>query len=178
MLVCISFAASRAIGKNKSEVISTMSPSLHALDAARKHLVHQLVYFDEHLALFNDFYLSGFSPGERKQMEDMIRRYTEHLTEALDQDDAGLDRCLRTVIFVGSTATVVYDDDASTESFTLVYPTESDPDRNRISFLSPIGRQLLCRQSEHPLVLDIPNGSLGLRIREVKYGYIGGFSSS
>lgn len=155
-----------------------MHHSLSPLSATRGHLVRQLVYFDERLPAFSKTYLAEFNLVEKKLIEDLIREYMEQLSAALEHDDSILGSRLKSDILIGSTVKVTYDDDGSTDSFTLVYPTESDPDRNRISFISPIGRQLLCKKTEHPLVLDVPDGRLGLIIKEVNYGYIGGFVSS
>ncbi|WP_248930166.1 GreA/GreB family elongation factor [Paenibacillus hamazuiensis] len=152
-----------------------MNPSFNALGATRRHLISQLVFFDEQTHHFADMYLSGIKNPERNLVETSIKQYTEKLMSILENDDRILDEMLRNVVLIGSKAEVLFEDDGSSESFTVVHPSESDPDANRISFISPIGRQLLCAKPDCPLLLETPAGEHPVRIREIKYTYIGGF---
>jgi len=65
--------------------------------------------------------------------------------------------------------TVLYDEDDETEDFVICLPDQSDPDRGFISFLSPVGRQLLLRKLGEQLSLKIPTGDLQLTIKEISY---------
>ncbi|WP_309123395.1 GreA/GreB family elongation factor [Paenibacillus sp.] len=154
-----------------------MSPSLSAVTATREHFIHQLVYFDEQYPAFFDNYLSGLQDTERALIEKSIRRYTDTLVELLEKEDDALFERLKAVVLIGSRANVYYEEDGFEESFTVVYPSESDPDKNRISFLSPIGRQLLFATPDRSLTLDVPSGKLQVVVREIRYAYIGGFST-
>ncbi len=154
-----------------------MNPSVSALTATREHFIHQLVYFDEQYPAFFDSYLSGLQGTERAQMEKLVRQYSETLVSLLEKDDESLHESLRAVVLIGSRADVYFEDDDYEESFTVVFPSESDPDRNRISFLSPIGRQLLFAPPTQPLTLDVPSGPLRIIVRNIRYAYIGGFAA-
>ncbi|TLS48326.1 GreA/GreB family elongation factor [Paenibacillus antri] len=154
-----------------------MSPSLSAVTATREHFIHQLVYFDEQYPAFFDNYLSGLQDAERALIEKSIRRYTDTLVELLEKEDDALFERLKSIVLIGSRANVYYEEDGFEESFTVVYPSESDPDMNRISFLSPIGRQLLFATPDRPLTFDVPSGKLQVVVREIRYAYIGGFST-
>jgi transcription elongation GreA/GreB family factor len=135
------------------------------------------VYFDEQYPAFFDTYLSGLPSAERAQTEKLVRRYTDTLVDLLEQDDELLNDRLRAIVLIGSRADVYFEDDDYEESFTVVFPSESDPDRNRISFLSPIGRQLLFAPPTQPLTLDVPSGPLRIVVRNIRYAYIGGFTA-
>lgn len=156
-------------------VIFTMSPSFKALDGTRTHLVNQLVFFDEQYPFFADTYLYGMPSRDRKMIDDLLQKYTARLISMLAADDTALQDMLYQVVLIGSGVKVEFEEDGSTDLFTVVYPTESDPDNNRISFISPIGRQLLCAECNSPLVLEVPDGTQRIHVREIKYAYIGGF---
>jgi len=154
-----------------------MSPSFSALQATRQHLVLQLVYFDEQYPNFSDTYLSGFIGSDRAGVERKIRLYNDTLADLLAQNDTELAERLQSLVLIGSQVKVHYEEDGYEESFTVVYPTESDPDKNRISFLSPFGRELLCAPPGRSLTVDVPNGKLPIAVRETRFAYIGGFST-
>ncbi|RRJ65832.1 GreA/GreB family elongation factor [Paenibacillus oralis] len=152
-----------------------MNPSFKALDGTRTHLVNQLVFFDEQYPFFADTYLLGLTYHDRRMMDALLRKYTAGLISLLANEDTALQEKLHQVVLIGSSVKVEFEEDGSTDLFTVVYPTESDPDNNRISFISPIGRQLLCAECNSPLVLEVPDGTQRIHVREIKYAYIGGF---
>lgn len=141
----------------------------------RKHLVSQLAFFDEQHAIFLDTYCQEYGR-ERQQLDQLIRQYVSKLEEILVGDDEQLGQSLQQVVLMGSTVTVKYLDDSSTEEYTIVYPTEADPDHNRISFLSPFGKRLLLATYGEELVIDSPNSQFSIQIDQIKFGYMGGFS--
>lgn len=149
-----------------------MSPSI--LTGARNHLVNQLIFFDEQYTSFFDQYFPEPNK-ERIAMEKHIQRYWEALELILTQDDSTLANTLNTTVLVGSTVTVYYYEDRETEQYTIVYPTESDPDKHRISFLSPIGKQLLLASVGDDVALETPAVHQSIRIEAVKLTYLGGF---
>ncbi|WNC12157.1 GreA/GreB family elongation factor [Brevibacillus brevis] len=146
------------------------------MGATRQQLIQQLVFFDEQYSLFFDHYVRDY--GREKQIVDaLVRRYRETLEELLAKDDGALSQSLQNVTLLGSSVRVHFEEDGYEELFTVVFPTEIDPDQNRISFLSPIGRQLLLTAPRDMLVLESPVGKQQVQIGEVRYTYTGGFSS-
>lgn len=152
-----------------------MNPSLSAYSAARRHLIAQLVYFDEQYTQFYDTYLYGRPDAERQPIEKAVRRYIDLLSAMLPRDDEALAERLKRVALIGSRVVLRYEDDGGEESFTIVHPAESDADNDRISFLSPIGWQLLGRERGDAIALEVPNGTLNVVLLDVKYAHIGGF---
>lgn len=150
-----------------------MNPSI--LDGSRKHLVNQLIFFDEQFSVFFHQYFPGQGM-QRVSMEKTVQRYLGTLESLLKQDDTDLAQALNSVTLLGSNVKVVYKADGYEESFTVVFPTEIDPDKNRISFLSPIGKQLLFAATGDQMILETPVGNHDVQIGEIKFAYIGGFS--
>ncbi|GIO08795.1 hypothetical protein J31TS6_48230 [Brevibacillus reuszeri] len=145
------------------------------MSGTRKHLISQLVFFDEQYSLFYDQYVRDY--GKDKQIVDsLVKRYKETLEKLLSGDDEALSKSLHGITLLGSSVKVLFEEDGYEESFTVVYPTDIDPDNNRISFLSPIGRQLLLAGPEDSIVLESPVGSSHVQIKEIRFTYMGGFS--
>lgn len=150
--------------------------NLSIVSGTRKHLISQLVFFDEQYSLFFDHYVREY--GREKQVVDhLISRYKETLEKLLCEDDSSLVQSLYTVTLVGSTVKVKFEEDGFEESFTVVYPTDVDPDNNRISFLSPIGRQLLMAAPNDSFLLESPVGGQPVQVGEIRFTYMGEFSA-
>ncbi|MGZ0049462.1 GreA/GreB family elongation factor [Brevibacillus gelatini] len=145
------------------------------LQGTRKHLINQLVFFDEQYSLFFDHYVRDYGR-EKQTIDEMIQRYKQTLEQLLAQDDSALLASLKSVTLLGSSVKVRFEEDGFEESFTVVYPTDIDPDNNRISFLSPIGRQLLLTAPNDLLDLESPVGRQQVQVREISFTYMGDFS--
>lgn len=148
-----------------------------AVAVARSQFISQLLYFDEQCSMFLDDYYPDHTK-ERKLMENLIRRYSASLENILAQSDADLYQSLHSAVFIGSSTKIKYRDDGFEETYTIVFPTQTDPDMNRISFLSPIGRQLLLAPGGARITLEIPAGKLDVEILEVKYADIGALANN
>ncbi|TGU54181.1 GreA/GreB family elongation factor, partial [Mesorhizobium sp. M00.F.Ca.ET.186.01.1.1] len=107
----------------------------------------------EQYSLFFDHYVRDYGK-EKQTVDEMIQRYKQTLEQLLAKDDSELFTSLKTVTLLGSSVKVLFEEDNFEESFTVVYPTDIDPDNNRISFLSPIGRQLLMAAPRDSVVLE------------------------
>jgi len=141
----------------------------------RRHLTSQLVFFDEQLPLFLDTYYQEYNK-ERQQIDRLIRDYMGKLETVLAGDDEALERSLSSIALMGSTVTAHYTDDGMEEEYTIVYPTEADADKGRVSFLSPIGRKLLLRSTGDEIVVDGPTDQYRVRIDRIRFAYLGGFA--
>ena len=64
--------------------------------------------------------------------------------------------------------TVVLQSDGEVETYTIVSPAESDPDRGRISYESPLGRALLKQNVGDEIDVKAPAGMLHYRIVAVQ----------
>ncbi len=71
-----------------------------------------------------------------------------------------------TVVDIGET--VVLETNSHVETYTIVGPTEIDPDAGRISYESPVGHALLKHKVGDELDVQIPAGSIHYRIIAVQ----------
>jgi transcription elongation factor GreA len=72
-------------------------------------------------------------------------------------------------VFIGTKVTVLYDEENETEDYVICYPEQSDPDSGFISFLSPVGRQLLLKNIGEKISLKIPTGNIFVTIKEISF---------
>lgn len=148
--------------------------SLNYLTGTRQHLAGQLTFFDEQQAIFLDKYYKEYGK-ERQQIDKLLREYMHRLESILQQDDETLARALEQNVLIGSSVLIKYLDDGFEEEYTLVYPTEADPDHNRISFLSPLGKHLLMAECGEAKMIESPSDHFEIRIEKVKFAYMGEF---
>lgn len=135
------------------------------LEGSRVQLIDQLVYLDEGLSSFMDEYFP--TPNrQRKLVENTLTKYTS-IIEGIVQNFT--DRNLNTFVLIGSKVTIQYLDDGTSESFVIVFPSQADPDKNFISFLSPIGLHLLMAQKNEVYELEIPSGTVPVQVENIQY---------
>jgi transcription elongation factor GreA len=141
-----------------------MSHSL-LLEGSRVQILNQLVYFDEDLTFFLDQYFPEHNQ-KRYTVEKTIQTYSTVLEEILKDLNPST---LHSVALIGSRVKLLYLDDNSTELFTIVVPSHADPDKNKISFLSPIGFQLLMARRNETYELVIPSGVVHVRVEDIEF---------
>lgn len=73
-----------------------------------------------------------------------------------------------TVIEIGKSVTLQFQDDQSEETFELVGDPEADIEHNKISLSSPIGQALLDHTIGDVVSISSPNGSYQVKILDVK----------
>lgn len=62
------------------------------------------------------------------------------------------------VVHVGSTVTIIDMDTQEKEKYTIVGSTEADPDKNKISDESPVGKALLGHKLDEIITVAVPGG--------------------
>ncbi|RJE84627.1 hypothetical protein D3P07_22090 [Paenibacillus sp. 1011MAR3C5] len=108
--------------------------------ALKETYIRQLISLRDEKDLFLGAYFPEFG-SRRTQVEKLLSSYTRMLEHLIDRPSNEW----RNFVLIGCGVTVTYMDDGMTESFTIVFPDEAQPDINRISFFSPIAEQLLMR---------------------------------
>lgn len=68
---------------------------------------------------------------------------------------------------IGIGSTVTFSVDGDKDSFELVGPTESDPEKGKISVESPVGQALLGRKVKDKVKVETPDGSVVYEIVSV-----------
>jgi transcription elongation factor GreA len=139
--------------------------SIQYSQSINTQLVNQLVFFDEEKIFFLMQYLPD-DLNEQKKVEQVLTAYTTSLEKIIND---GNKESLNSIVLIGSQVTLRYEDDGYEEQFTIVFPQKADPSKNWISFLSPIGLQLLMTRVNESYKFVVPSGLLGVQIQEIKY---------
>lgn len=99
----------------------------------------------------------GFVEGRIRDLEDTLRR-------AKVIKDVGPSDVVR----VGSTVTVLVEDDDEPETYNIVGAHEADPSNGRISNESPFGRALIGAKKGQTVAAITPGGEIRLKIQSIK----------
>lgn len=128
----------------------------------RSRLANQLVYLDEQVPVL----LDNYPLQQKMKMRNSITHYVKIIVELLELDDANLAESLSEIAVIGSNVKLCYVEEGTHEVFKVVFPTEIDPDKNKISLFSPIGSQLLLRSRGEVFVLETPEAEYSVMIVE------------
>ncbi|USG63945.1 GreA/GreB family elongation factor [Brevibacillus ruminantium] len=141
---------------------NTLPNSMH------RRLVEQLVYFDEQRIPFLDLHFAGKQPNERQKANQWLDQYVSTV-ESLLKETSASDTSVLPKVVIGCEVNLQYVDDGLEESLTICFPEQTDPDLGRISFLSPIGRQLLMNSINEPIRLEMPMGAQEVVVRSIRF---------
>lgn len=139
----------------------------HSGQANKQYFQRQLVYIEENIKELTNLYISSTPIQER--LKHFFSLYVLELEEILKQNQKNSFIASIPKVYIGTKVTVMYIDDQETEEYVICFPEESDPDKGFISFLSPVGRQLLLKNIGEELSLKVPTGELGVSIKEISY---------
>ncbi|KON89950.1 hypothetical protein AF332_26070 [Sporosarcina globispora] len=143
-----------------------MNHSLPAL-TEKEYFIKHLTFIDENYQDLNSLYLSSTPLKERKR--DFLSIYVSEVEQYIALcNQATAIQPLRKV-FIGTKVTVIFDGEDDREDYHICLPEQSDPDNGRISFLSPVGRQLLLKNLGEQTSLIIPSGQLDVVIENISY---------
>jgi transcription elongation factor GreA len=148
-----------------------------AISDARKHLVEQLSFLDENYSTFCNTYLHQLER-ERPLFEKQLQVYRKTIEMIINQSDDEFTSSLQNISLIGSKIDILFVEDGFVDSFTIVYPTEIDPDNNRISILSPIGSQLLLSSLGDCLTLETPVMKQEVIVEGIQLSYLDGFNKN
>ncbi|WP_243299639.1 GreA/GreB family elongation factor [Bacillus litorisediminis] len=133
----------------------------------KEFFLEQLVVIDENIKELTELYISSTPVHERRKH--FLSLYVLELEELLKQNQKNNIISFFPKVFIGTKVTVMYDDDDETEDYVICFPDQSDPDNGFISFLSPVGRQLLLKKIGEQIMLKVPTGELPVTIREISF---------
>ncbi|WP_243355479.1 GreA/GreB family elongation factor [Bacillus litorisediminis] len=133
----------------------------------KEFFLEQLVVIDENIKELTELYISSTPVHERRKH--FLSLYVLELEELLKQNQKNNIISFFPKVFIGTKVTVMYDDDHETEDYVICFPDQSDPDNGFISFLSPVGRQLLLKKIGEQIMLKVPTGELPVTIREISF---------
>ena len=138
----------------------------HSSDVSlyREQLVKQLLTLGEEKEHFLDTYFSVYG-NERIQMSQFLTSYTQFLEKLLTKPGEQQD----SAVLIGSTVEITYLEYQTTDVFTIVLPGEADPDEDKISFLSPVGKQLLMTALNDVVTVSTPSGAMRVQITAITH---------
>ncbi|QGQ45855.1 GreA/GreB family elongation factor [Metabacillus sediminilitoris] len=139
----------------------------HKVHQSKDYFVQQLNYIDENIIELTDLYISSTPMQERlKHYFNIYVLEVENLLKINQKNDfiSSFPK-----VFIGTKVTVLYDEENETEDYVICYPEQSDPDSGFISFLSPVGRQLLLKNIGEKISLKIPTGNIFVTIKEISF---------
>jgi transcription elongation factor GreA len=139
----------------------------HSIHQSKYFFVQQLVYIDENIKELTNLYISSTPIQER--LKHFFHLYVLEIEDLLKINQRNDFISFFPKVYIGTKVTVLYDEENETEDYVICYPEQSDPDSGFISFLSPVGRQLLIKNIGEKLSLKIPTGELSVKIKEISY---------
>jgi transcription elongation factor GreA len=139
----------------------------HSFHQSKEYFVQQLDYIDENIKELMNLYLSSTPIQER--LKHFFNLYVLEVEGLLKINQKNNFISLFPKVFIGTKVTVLYDEENETEDFVVCFPEHSDPDRGFISFLSPVGRQLLFKNIGERILLKIPTGEILVQIKEISF---------
>lgn len=139
----------------------------HSAYQGRDYFIQQLVYIDENIKELTNLYLSSTPIPDR--LKHFFNLYVLEVEDLLKVNQKNNHISFFPKVLIGTKVTVLYNEDNETEDYVICYPEQSDPDTGYISFLSPVGRQLLFKNIGEKISLKIPTGELSVTIQEISF---------
>lgn len=133
--------------------------------SSHTQLIRQLLFFDEERNGFLNAYFPGNSKHKR-HAEELISRYCAVLEQLLSDFN---DEELNYRVLIGSRLNLHDLEHGTSDSFTLVFPAHTDPLEGKISWLSPLGMQLLMAEARQDYNLEVPSGILRVRLDSIRF---------
>jgi transcription elongation factor GreA len=133
----------------------------------KDYFSQQLVYIDENIKELTDLYISSTPIQER--LKHFFHLFVLEVEELLTSNQKNDMISSFPKVYIGTKVTVFYEDENETEDYVICYPEQSNPDEGYISFLSPVGRQLLFKNIGEKITLHIPTGELMVTIKEISF---------
>jgi transcription elongation factor GreA len=133
----------------------------------KDYFSQQLVYIDENIKELTDLYISSTPIQER--LKHFFHLFVLEVEELLTNNQKNDMILSFPKVYIGTKVTVLYEDENETEDYVICYPEQSNPDEGYISFLSPVGRQLLFKNIGEKINLRIPTGELMVTIKEISF---------
>lgn len=139
----------------------------HSANQSRDYFIQQLTYIDENIQELTHLYLSSTPIQDR--LKHFFNLYVLEVEDLLKVNQKNNHISFFPKVYIGTKVTVLYEEDNETEDYVICYPEQSDPDRGYISFLSPVGRQLLFKNIGEKISLKIPTGELSVLLKEISF---------
>jgi transcription elongation factor GreA len=151
-----------------------MSPKIELSKSTHEYLVNHLPQLNEQkMALLNDI-SSTYAPGapvdDSAEISNFLDHYAHTVQSLLDQAEVLDDEHKPLpMTFIGCDIKVREVDSNQTHVFRVVSPYETRPTAGHISYLSPLGRNLLLKKPGETLEVKAPGGTVRYAILSVDH---------
>ncbi|CAH0117878.1 MULTISPECIES: GreA/GreB family elongation factor [unclassified Paenibacillus] len=133
-----------------------------------RYLKEQLSYFKERKLEFIDTHYPQPEHPARAKTDSLLSRYTSRVQQLIEETgESGLRST--DIVVIGSTVTICDLDTGGTDTLTICFPDQANIDGGGISFLSPMGSQLLLAGKDETVTIEVPNGKLPIRIEQIEF---------
>ncbi|MBB3113350.1 transcription elongation factor GreA [Paenibacillus phyllosphaerae] len=134
----------------------------------RDRILQQLVRLEESKTDFLDHFPLPAGYEERRSVAILMERYVHRLEKLLFflTHDSGF---RLNFVIIDSTVTIMNTQLNTLESYKICFPDNSEVDAGHISFLSPIGRQLLLAPIYTNVNLTVPDGECEYVVNQITF---------
>lgn len=139
----------------------------HSTHQNAEFFKQQIVFIEENIKELTDLYISSTAVQER--IKHFFNLYILEVEDLLNKNSRNNFISSFPKVYIGSKVTVWYEEDGEAEDYVICFPDQSDPDLGYISFLSPVGKQLLLKNFGETLMLKIPTGQVSVTIKEITH---------
>jgi transcription elongation factor GreA len=138
-----------------------------SIQPSKDYFNKQLVYIDENIKDLTDLYITSTPMQER--IKHFFTLYSLEVEDFINTNSKKGTFPSLPKVYIGTKVTLLYDGDNEIEDYVICFPEQSDPDGGYISFLSPVGRQVLLKNIGDKVALKIPTGDLWVTIKEISF---------
>ncbi|MCR2805798.1 GreA/GreB family elongation factor [Paenibacillus soyae] len=141
---------------------------MHTLEL-KDQILHQMIRLEESKTdMLNAHFPLPSRVRERKEIEILLQRYVHRLEKLVISLNQEPDFRL-TCVIIGSTVSIRSKQWNASETYRICYPDNSDIDTGCISFLSPLGRQLLLAPLYTDVKVELPDGEYEYVVEQISY---------
>lgn len=145
------------------EKYEELKKELEYLKTEKRKEIAELI---KHTASFGDL-KENFAYQQAKEEQAMLERKIKEIEEII-RDAVILKENKGTEIQLGSVVYLKNIETQKTERFHIVDPIESNPDENKISFNSPLGKELIGKKVGDKILVKIPAGTKKYKIEKIE----------
>lgn len=129
-----------------------------------QQFIEQLEFIDLNIQELTRLYYSNTPLNER--IKDFFGKYVREL-EAYLETNKPMSTDMLPKVFIGTSVSLLFEGESETEDYHICLPRDSNPDEGMISFLSPVGRQLLLQPLGEEILLRTPSGEVPVKIEKI-----------
>jgi len=137
------------------------------LPPSKEYFAQQMAYIDKNIKELTSLYI--YSTPIQERLKHFFNLYLLEVEDLLEKHKKEPIITFFPKVYIGTKVTVQYEDDGEIEEYILCFPEQSEPDEGYISFLSPLGRQLLLKKVGEKVAIKIPSGDLTVTIKDISY---------